>query len=211
MKAFSDPEVQVLYAPENTGRLRGATRDTMAFDDWSPHWGPVEYKNNVISFFTPKAVSVYPNYQALEEAVKALPQEKAAPPATPAIYGIEAFYSGPRTNFPDDSERGMLAQQANVDAENKLIAALTAIGMTCYHQYSWPDGSLYKWATSTASGHRSPKDVKDALNAKLIPLDMYASVSRDNDTSNPYKVGYKTLREYINDKRNIETGSGWLK
>jgi hypothetical protein len=206
MKTFSESNVKVLYAPENAERVRGVTRDMLVFDDWSPYWGAV-----FISFFTPKAVSVYPNYQALEDAVKALPQEKAVLPITPAIYGIQAFYSGPRTNFPDDSERGMLAQQANIDAENKLIAALMAIGMTCYHQYSWPDGSLYKWATPTASGPTNTKDVMDALNAKLAPHDMSVELSRDNENSDPYKIGYKTLREYVNDKRNIETRSGWSK
>lgn len=55
----------------------------VTFDDWSPHWGPVEYKKNVVSFFTPKAVSVYPNYQALEEAVNDIPQHVARKPQPP--------------------------------------------------------------------------------------------------------------------------------
>lgn len=97
-------------------------------------------------------------------------------------------YTGPKTNYPDDEDNG--PSLALIKAEKAVIAAMTAAGLLCQHEYTWPDGSLYK---STLVGD-SPEDVTsaiDVINKALDGHDIYVSeqhltnIQFDNQTMEP--------------------------
>ena len=115
----------------------------------------------------------------------------------PHIYSVDCTYRGTMVNFHDDSEESNAASRANMNAEKLVVAAMVKIGMMCFHQYSWPDGSLYKWGMFVDGSSPSPRSVADSLNRELPQNgDVYVSVTIDDSRQDPHKVGYKTLRAY---------------
>ena len=117
------------------------------------------------------------------------------------IFSIDASYPGPFCSFPDDDEGSAKASLAAMAAEQILEAAIISSGFKCFHQYIWPDGSLYKWAVLRGKGSSTAKELERELNAKLQPLRIYVFVSVEDPKDNPYKVGYETLEEYIAESR----------
>jgi hypothetical protein len=71
---------------------------------------------------------------------------------------VEFSYPGPYSNFPGGSGK---ADSANMSAEKIVENTLKAGGFKFYHEYSWPDGSLYK-AVVVPEG-KSPEEVEKEL------------------------------------------------
>lgn len=66
-------------------------------------------------------------------------------------------YPGPYSNFPG----GGKADEANMIAERIVENTLKTGGFKFYHEYSWPDGSLYK--AVVVPKDKSPEDVESEL------------------------------------------------
>jgi len=94
------------------------------------------------------------------------------------------------------------SMQSNKDlcaAENavKIISdKLNDVGVLLKHQYSWTDGSCYKYA----KGAFSTEDIQKIINANITkPLTSALILQVDCD-ENPYKNGYATLEQYMKEE-----------
>ena len=125
-------------------------------------------------------------------------------------YSVSFNYPGPFSNHCEDE-----ASEASFAAEKKVEQALKAADITFKHQYSYPDGSLYKWISS----HLSIDTLKDKIEKALAVQevqdgDVNVSLNYlyvDDPASDPYKhkkvkgkyVSCKTLAEYMEHKDDV--------
>lgn len=104
-------------------------------------------------------------------------------------YDLDFYYPGPYGD-PEDKE----ANQALQDAKKIIskIADQLAPEISILHAYSWPDGSLFKYAR--AEEHI---DIQTRMNQILQGTGLTVRVRRANSNTDPHKLDCKTLVEYF--------------
>jgi hypothetical protein len=95
----------------------------------------------------------------------------------PQILSFDCYYPGPYDSYPDDTEHSIRAQMNNLSSDRLLEAAIIKSGFKVYHQYSWPDGSLYKWGIPRNGQKLYVAEVKARINEMLLPFGMRVRVT----------------------------------
>ena len=111
------------------------------------------------------------------------------------LYSVEVDYHPTfRQNIPDASPEGEACWDESLGASKEATNLLMRFCKKVKHQYSWSDGSLYLYAEGSATLIEDVKKAWPHFNHKVVTELKICQVDGDR---NPWKVGCKTLREYM--------------
>jgi hypothetical protein len=112
-----------------------------------------------------------------------------------SYYSVSFRYYGPKTNFPCEKPDGTMsdASKACFEAEDICEGACKKLGLNYLHEYSFPDGSIYKYVKDS----RSAAKLKELLSGLLPEGVAVNDVLEVSPTNDPWKGGVKTIEEYF--------------
>lgn len=93
-------------------------------------------------------------------------------------FSVEFYHPGPYTSFPDEDETTKSALRYDALIERTLKEA----GFDLRHQYSWPDGSCYKYVRSDKDGINLVQDMNRALDGTGCKAHSVQSLEADHPT-----------------------------
>jgi len=111
------------------------------------------------------------------------------------FYSVSFGYGGPKTNFPHENEDGSMSDASKVcfAADDVCEKLGKKLGLNLLHQYSFPDGSLYKYVKD----ERTAAEVKALLSSALPEWMLVHSVDEIPPNTDPWKAGFKTVEAYF--------------
>lgn len=108
-------------------------------------------------------------------------------------FSISFAYKGRKCNFPIDEDH---------DPSLKLLAAEKAVEklfetlkIDFLHEYSWPDGSLYKYVRTELDSETLKSKLCSQLSNYPELVSIY--INEVNPNTNPWKHGYSTVKKYF--------------
>lgn len=105
-------------------------------------------------------------------------------------FSIEFLIPGPYSNFPGINPE---IDELAINGEQFVESILANSGVEFLHEYSWPDGSCYKYVRSELT----PEQLKKHLNLHFIPSTYsVGSVNKISENQKPYKANPSTYKEF---------------
>lgn len=113
-------------------------------------------------------------------------------------FSIEFHYSGPKGMGADESFNDSPIHKALADAEIHVVTKLAEAGIDWRHEYSWPDGSLYKFVRSNLPREELLESLRKLINKDDVNV---ASVTEISPNKDPLKHDFSTVKSYFEDTR----------